>query len=138
MHTYIQITYTCTINTTYAHIHMTSYILHAHVHMTLYTHTYTLCTYAHSFTTSVSRNYLDWLTGMPWGKTSEENFDLQRARVILDEDHYGLQDIKDRILVCGRGWVGEGIVWIGARATCNILCGYWHARLNYVINKRIL
>lgn len=52
----------------------------------------------HSSEFSVSRNYLDWLTSMPWGKTSEENFDLQRARAILDEDHYGLQDIKDRIL----------------------------------------
>ena len=35
---------------------------------------------------------------MPWGKTSKEDFDLQRARDILDEDHYGLTDIKDRIL----------------------------------------
>ncbi|KAL5482071.1 hypothetical protein EMCRGX_G022352 [Ephydatia muelleri] len=52
----------------------------------------------HSSEFSVSRNYLDWLTSIPWGKTSEENFDLQRARTILDEDHYGLQDIKDRIL----------------------------------------
>ena len=37
---------------------------------------------------------------MPWGKSSEENFDLQRAREVLEEDHYGLKDIKDRILVC--------------------------------------
>ena len=35
---------------------------------------------------------------MPWGKTSEEVFHLERARFILDEDHYGLKDIKDRIL----------------------------------------
>lgn len=48
---------------------------------------------------SVTRNYLDWLTSLPWGKTSEENFDLSWARTVLDEDHYGLQDIKDRILV---------------------------------------
>ena len=48
---------------------------------------------------SVTRNYLDWLTSLPWGKTSEEDLDLKRARQILDEDHYGLQDIKDRILV---------------------------------------
>ena len=48
---------------------------------------------------SVTRNYLDWLTSLPWGKTSEEDLDLQRAQQILEEDHYGLQDIKDRILV---------------------------------------
>lgn len=48
---------------------------------------------------SVTRNYLDWLTSLPWGRTSEECFDLQRAREVLEEDHYGLKDIKDRILV---------------------------------------
>ena len=48
---------------------------------------------------SVTRNYLDWLTSLPWGKTSKENVDLSWARAVLDEDHYGLQDIKDRILV---------------------------------------
>lgn len=48
---------------------------------------------------SVTRNYLDWLTNVPWGKTSDENIDLAHARQVLDEDHYGLQDIKDRILV---------------------------------------
>ena len=47
----------------------------------------------------MTRNYLDWLTSLPWGHSSEENFDLQRARQVLDEDHYGLKDIKDRILV---------------------------------------
>ena len=47
---------------------------------------------------SVTRNYLDWLTNIPWGKTSEENFDLSWAKQVLDEDHYGLTDIKDRIL----------------------------------------
>lgn len=48
---------------------------------------------------SVSRNYLDWLTSLPWGVFSEENFDLKMAKEILDEDHYGLTDIKERILV---------------------------------------
>lgn len=48
---------------------------------------------------SVTRNYLDWLTSLPWGHTSEENFDLAWARQVLEEDHYGLKDIKDRILV---------------------------------------
>lgn len=47
----------------------------------------------------MTRNYLDWLTSLPWGHSSEENLDLQRAREVLEEDHYGLKDIKDRILV---------------------------------------
>jgi Lon-like ATP-dependent protease len=47
---------------------------------------------------NVTRNYLDWLTQLPWGKATEENFDLQKAKQILDEDHYGLSDIKERIL----------------------------------------
>ena len=47
----------------------------------------------------MTRNYLDWLTSIPWGIHSEENDEIQRAREILDEDHYGLQDIKERILV---------------------------------------
>ena len=49
--------------------------------------------------TSVTRNYLDWLTSIPWGIHSKENFNISQARQVLDEDHYGLQDIKDRILV---------------------------------------
>lgn len=48
---------------------------------------------------SVTRNYLDWLTSVPWGLHSQENLDIKRAKEVLDEDHYGLQDIKDRILV---------------------------------------
>jgi len=47
---------------------------------------------------SVTRNYLDWLTSMPWGVTSTENLNLQDAVKILDEDHYGMDDIKKRIL----------------------------------------
>ncbi|VDM34526.1 unnamed protein product [Hydatigera taeniaeformis] len=52
----------------------------------------------HSSEFNVTRNYLDWLTNLPWGLTSEENLDLARARVVLDEDHYGLDDVKKRIL----------------------------------------
>ncbi|KAH7727604.1 ATP-dependent protease La family protein [Aphelenchoides avenae] len=52
----------------------------------------------HSSEFSVSRNYLDWLTSIPWGKTSEENMDLDRAETILNEDHYGMKDVKERIL----------------------------------------
>jgi Lon-like ATP-dependent protease len=47
---------------------------------------------------SVTRNYLDWLTSLPWGVTSTENLDLRRAIEILDEDHYGMEDVKKRIL----------------------------------------
>ena len=47
----------------------------------------------------VIRNYLDWLTNMPWGQYSSENFEIDKAKQILNEDHYGLDDIKDRILV---------------------------------------
>lgn len=47
---------------------------------------------------NVTRSYLDWLTSVPWGKCSEENFDIKGARVILDRDHYGLDEVKDTIL----------------------------------------
>jgi ATP-dependent Lon protease len=47
---------------------------------------------------STLRNYLDWLLGMPWGKPTKDNLDLEAARSILDADHYGLEPIKDRIL----------------------------------------
>lgn len=46
----------------------------------------------------VTRNYLDWLTQVPWGLTSEDHFDLTEARRILDRDHDGLDDVKDRIV----------------------------------------
>ena len=47
---------------------------------------------------TVSRNYLDWLIAVPWFKKSKESRDLKRAEQILNEDHYGLEKIKDRIL----------------------------------------
>ena len=47
---------------------------------------------------NVSRNYLDWLTILPWGKFSKDSYDLPRARKVLDRDHYGLDDVKERIL----------------------------------------
>lgn len=47
---------------------------------------------------NVTRSYLDWLTAIPWGTVSEENFDIQRAQLVLDRDHYGLEDVKDTIL----------------------------------------
>jgi len=47
---------------------------------------------------SVSRGYLDWLTVIPWGVNSDDNFDLEEAEGVLEKDHYGLKDIKKRIL----------------------------------------
>ncbi len=46
----------------------------------------------------VTRNYLDWLTGLPWGHYSKDKLDLSRARKILDRDHDGLADVKERII----------------------------------------
>ena len=48
--------------------------------------------------TTVSRTYLDWLIAMPWEKRSREIKDINRAERVLDEDHYGLEKVKERIL----------------------------------------
>ncbi len=47
---------------------------------------------------TVCRTYLDWLTSLPWNKESKDNLDIKRAKKILDEDHYDLKDIKERVL----------------------------------------
>ena len=47
---------------------------------------------------AVTRNYLDTLTALPWGKYSEDNLDLVRAREVLDRDHESLDDVKERIV----------------------------------------
>ncbi|MEQ8194423.1 MAG: endopeptidase La [Rhodospirillales bacterium] len=47
---------------------------------------------------TVVRNYLDWMLGIPWKKRSKVKNDLNKAKEILDEDHYGLEKVKDRIL----------------------------------------
>ncbi|MFW6140168.1 MAG: endopeptidase La [Acidobacteriota bacterium] len=47
---------------------------------------------------TVSRNYLDWIISLPWNKKSREKRDIKKAEKILNEDHYGLEKVKERIL----------------------------------------
>ncbi|HIL87779.1 MAG TPA: endopeptidase La, partial [Deltaproteobacteria bacterium] len=47
---------------------------------------------------NVVRNYLEWLVSMPWQEKTEDNFDLDRAQRVLDEDHYGMEKVKERII----------------------------------------
>ena len=44
------------------------------------------------------RNYLDWLIELPWNKSSNDSFDIEKAEKILDDEHYGLEEVKERIL----------------------------------------
>jgi ATP-dependent Lon protease len=46
----------------------------------------------------VIRTYLEWIAELPWGNRSDDNLDLHHAQTVLDEDHYGLKDVKDRVL----------------------------------------
>lgn len=46
----------------------------------------------------VIRSYLDWILDIPWNKTTKDNLDVKRAREILENEHYGLKDVKDRII----------------------------------------
>lgn len=65
---------------------------------------------------AVSRNYLDWLTNIPWGIQSKDYHDLTKAEQILNKDHYGLEDIKQRILeLISVGKLSDGL-------TGNIIC----------------
>jgi ATP-dependent Lon protease len=48
--------------------------------------------------TQIIRTYLDWLTGLPWVTLSQDNLDLDHAQTVLDEDHYDLEKVKERIL----------------------------------------
>jgi len=47
---------------------------------------------------TVIRSYMDWILTLPWNKLSEDNLDLVQAKKILDEDHYGLEKVKERVL----------------------------------------
>ncbi|WP_068466855.1 endopeptidase La [Candidatus Protochlamydia phocaeensis] len=68
---------------------------------------------------SVSRGYLDWLTIIPWGIYSQEHHDLEEAEKTLAEDHYGLEDIKQRILE----FIGVGKLAKGVRGSIICLVG---------------
>lgn len=51
-----------------------------------------------SMEATVTRNYLEWILSLPWGHCTEDNLDITHAKKVLDEDHFGLKEIKDRIL----------------------------------------
>src|ERR671917_2856727 len=51
-----------------------------------------------SMEAQVIRTYLEWIAELPWNARSDDNLDLKHAQVVLDEDHYGLKDVKDRVL----------------------------------------
>ncbi|HCO18889.1 MAG TPA: endopeptidase La [Tissierellales bacterium] len=53
---------------------------------------------SHSAEVGVIRTYLDWIVELPWDKETREKIDIKKAREILDADHYGLKDVKERIL----------------------------------------
>ncbi|MGB2763796.1 MAG: endopeptidase La [Candidatus Aminicenantaceae bacterium] len=48
--------------------------------------------------TAVVRNYLDWMFALPWNKSTVDNLNLKKAKIILDEDHYGLDKVKERVV----------------------------------------
>ena len=48
--------------------------------------------------TATLRNWLDWMVTLPWGKSTKDNLELKEAQTILDEDHYGLEKVKERIV----------------------------------------
>ncbi|MBN2479423.1 MAG: endopeptidase La [Parachlamydiales bacterium] len=73
----------------------------------------------HSPEYGVCRNYLDWLTIVPWGMFSEENHDLAKAHKILEKDHYGLKDIKERIIE----FIGVGKLTGGVKGSIICLVG---------------
>src|SRR6185369_17155838 len=51
-----------------------------------------------SMEAQVIRTYLEWIAELPWNNRSDDNLDLANAQTVLDEDHYGLPDVKDRVL----------------------------------------
>ncbi len=68
---------------------------------------------------NVSRNYLDWLTLLPWGKYSEDKLNIKKARKVLDGDHEGLDDVKQRIVE----FIGVGNLKGSIQGTILLLVG---------------
>ncbi|HWI22062.1 MAG TPA: endopeptidase La [Baekduia sp.] len=68
----------------------------------------------------VIRNYLEWIASLPWDKETEDNLDLDHAREILDEDHYDIEQVKDRILefLAVRQLTGESEAIAGGSILC--------------------
>jgi ATP-dependent Lon protease len=66
----------------------------------------------------VIRSYLEWIASLPWGVSTEDNLDLEHARVVLDEDHFDIEQVKDRLLeflavrklAGGRGNISAGSI----------------------------
>jgi ATP-dependent Lon protease len=67
----------------------------------------------------VVRNYIDWLTIVPWGINSKETHDIKKAEKVLEQDHYGLKDIKERILE----FIGVGKLTGGVKGSIICLVG---------------
>ncbi|MBS0626149.1 MAG: endopeptidase La [Verrucomicrobia bacterium] len=67
----------------------------------------------------VCRNYIDWLTSVPWGMYSKETHDIGKAEKVLEQDHYGLKDIKERILE----FIGVGKLTGGVKGSIICLVG---------------
>ena len=88
---------------------------------------------------NATRNYCEWLANIPWGKHSPETFDLANASRILDEDHYGLREVKQRILefiavgrlrgsvegkvICLHGPPGRARCWCICVCVCFLFAG---------------
>jgi ATP-dependent Lon protease len=70
----------------------------------------------HSPEFGVSRNYLDWLTSLPWGRGTKDSLDIKRSRKVLDKTHAGLEDVKDRIIE----FIAVGV--LRKKITGSILC----------------
>ncbi|GAH01742.1 unnamed protein product, partial [marine sediment metagenome] len=73
----------------------------------------------HSPEYGVCRNYLDWLTSVPWSVFTKESTNIKKAKQVLEEDHYGLKDIKERILE----FIGVGKLSGGVKGSIVCLVG---------------
>jgi len=65
----------------------------------------------------VIRTYLEWLVELPWSERTEDNLDIEHAREVLDEDHYDLEKVKDRILTSRRSRTASSSTWRCASST---------------------